>query len=92
MNVEKGDEKNTMARQNFKTNHNFNFKDAKMLVNMHNKNNKRLLNLVIYLISILLNKKLIFFHLSPHSVKFVQKRSQDPQFEIAFIDYFISFL
>ena len=47
------------ARHNLETNHKFNFKDSKMLINI-TKTAERLLNLALFLITILLNKDLVF--------------------------------
>ena len=41
-------------------NHNFNLKNSKMLVYIHNKNARKLLNVTLFLTTTLLNKDLIF--------------------------------
>ena len=40
---------NVLVKHNLETNHNFNFNDSKMLVNIQNKNTEKLLNLVGWL-------------------------------------------
>ena len=53
--------KNAWFRINLATNHNFGFKGSKILVNIHNKNTERSLNLALFLITILSIKDLFFF-------------------------------
>ena len=37
-----GNDKNSLGKQNLEANHKFNFKDYKMLVNMHNKQHRKI--------------------------------------------------
>ena len=78
-----------MVRHNLETNHNFDFKDFKILVHLHNKNIERVLNQALFLITIQLNKELkcvcFFvggFQLISLSSQIRAKKLQDCLFEI----------
>ena len=46
--LKKGNGKNEMIRHNLETNHSFNFKDSKMLVNIHNKKHWKIVEFSIF--------------------------------------------
>ena len=60
--LEKGNKNNNLVKHSLETNHNFNFKDFKMLVYIHNlKNTGKLLNLVSFQTTILLETWILQF-------------------------------
>ena len=53
---------NSLVKHNLETNHNFNFKDSRMLVYIYNKTNiGKMLNLVSFQTTILSNRDQIFY-------------------------------
>ena len=56
-----GGEKNAMVRHNLKVNHDFNFKDSRMLVNIHNKKHWELIESNIILNPSTIKQRPCFF-------------------------------
>ena len=78
--------KNVLVKHNLETNQNFNFKGSKMLINIHNKHHRNIVESSIIFCYIVLSKTgffLLIFFFSQISAK----KLQDPLFELVRLHY-----
>ena len=76
--LKKGIENNKLVLNNLETNHNFNFKDSKILVNLHNKKHRKSVDSSIISNYNSMKQRPGFSNLSSHLFKLVLKNYKIP--------------